>query len=327
MTTSGTVAQTQIDVVTLIEHAVRRCGVPASVITEEILDSARDNLFLILSELMTRGLSLWCVKKQVYPVVASQAAYLLTAGTEDILKSLWRSGTALAQTSSTTSVATLVSTTAVAVNSTTVTVPAGAFSLALESSADGVTWQQVGSATGTAPTGGQRVCIDSDPTATVGWWRVRETVASSTISATFLTVASELMMAPLNRDQYTALPNKLATTSKSLQYWYDKQYQQPRLVLWPVSSDTTAQLVVWVQRTIQDVGDLTATLEVPQRWQNAVIYLLAKVLCLELPAAMLPQGRYEALVAQADRALLQAEDSERDGAPIRWRPNISGYTR
>ena len=61
--TSGRVGSTIIDVMTMIEHATRRCGVSAANLTAEQIQSARENLFLILSNLATRGLSLWCVTK------------------------------------------------------------------------------------------------------------------------------------------------------------------------------------------------------------------------------------------------------------------------
>jgi hypothetical protein len=82
---------------------------------------------------------------------------------------------------------------------------------------------------------------------------------------------------------------------------------------------------VFNQRQIQDVGTLTQSLEIPERWFDGVIWQLARYLAFEIPqvdAAWVPN-----VVAMADKALLEVERGESDGAPIMVAPNISGYTR
>ena len=162
------------------------------------------------------------------------------------------------------------------------------------------------------------------------YWRVRDT--SGTLptvgTLTFSTAPYEIPMAKLSNDDYAALPNKtfsVPSGSKSLQFWFDKQIS-PRLWIWPASQDSTDQIVVWSQRQIQDVGALTNTLDVPQRWLESIILLLACRCAVELPAGELPQGRLEYLEAKSAEHLAQAEDGESDGAPIRLSPNIAGYT-
>jgi len=66
-------------------------------------------------------------------------------------------------------------------------------------------------------------------------------------------------------------------------------------------------------------------LEVPQRWYEATIMMLAHRMSLELPGVPLERVSY--LEAQAEKYLALAEAEERDKSPIYFAPNISVYTR
>ena len=87
------------------------------------------------------------------------------------------------------------------------------------------------------------------------------------------------------------------------------------------------QIVVWNQRQIQDVGSLSGLLEIPQRWQESIIFSLACRVALEIPPGELPPGRLEFLENKAEYHLNRAEDGESDGSPIKLAPNVRGYTR
>ena len=335
MATSGTIGQTAINVTTLIEHAYRRCGKLASTISSELQLSARENLYFLLSDLSNRGLSLWCLQKQVLGVQANQVQFPLQTGTVDIMTALYRTVTAV--TGSTISGADwqgldlgVDGETAVynaAITFTGATTP----TLVFESSADGVTWlQQAAFPNGVAVAADTWICVDADNAPTVRYWRVRDT--SGTLptvgTLTFSTLPYEIPMAKLSNDDYVALPNKTFSVpvgSKSLQFWFDKQ-TAPRIWIWPASQGSVDQIVVWGQKHIQDVGALTNTLDVPQRWLESIILLLACRCAVELPTGELPPGRLEYLEAKSAEHLAQAEDGESDGAPIRLSPNIQGYT-
>jgi hypothetical protein len=327
--TSGTVGQTVVDVTSMIEHAVRRCGVLASVITAEQQKSARDNLFLILSNLATRGLSLWCVAKLTFGLTQGRIEYELPVGTVDVLKLFLKTGTQHEANAVGLGNATLTLTEALEINSLVVT-PAvvGTYELVLEyfDSLNAV-WIQTGSATvvyaEAVPIG-----LDAKVVASATTWRVRDARDPTRVfsAAYFLSTANDLEMSKLNRDAYTTLPDKTFSSQWPLQYWYDKQFYRPRISVWPLP---TAQIPVraYLQRQIQDPGLFTNAVEVPQRWLDAVISLLAPRVCLELPKELVPAGRLEVLERIAANALREAEDSETDGAPIMFAPNISPYTR
>lgn len=328
MATSGTVARTSLDVATLIEHAIRKCGVLTSSITGEQLRTARENLFLLLTSLTNRGLNLWCVSKQVQPVIPLQAKYPLWAGTVDILKALYRYGTYTAATTFAGPIASVNFGTPTQVSSVTVVVPvAGTYNLVLESSPDGATWTNAGTtAMLTASAVGDLLAVDAENYPQKQYWRVRETLLSVTFAAaTFLSSTTEIEMGKLNRDDYLSYPNKQSPSGTILQYWFDKQIT-PNIWLWPVAQIPGPQVVLTTQRQIQDVGALSNTLDMPSRWELWLIHELGAMTCLELPSSQVPQGRFEALTDRAAFYYAQAADGETDGMPVRITPNIGHYT-
>jgi hypothetical protein len=83
-------------------------------------------------------------------------------------------------------------------------------------------------------------------------------------------------------------------------------------------------MTLWYSRQIEDVGALTDELEIPQRWYEAVVFMLAHRMSLELP--QVPMDRVAYLERMATQYLYDAEQEERDRSPIYWAPNISVYT-
>lgn len=335
MATSGTVGQTQIDVTNIIEHAYRRCGKLASTISSELQLSARENLFFLLSDLANRGLSLWCVEKQILCMAPSQLVFPLRYGTVDVMSALYRTKTDLAGSTITgtgwqgldlgVGNETAVYNAEISFTAATTT------TLVIESSPDGATWaQRAAFPSATTQPASTPMAADVDNSIIAQYWRVRDT--SGTLPAVgelvFSITPYEIPMAKLSNDDYASLPNKTFSTpagSKSLQFWFDKQIA-PRIWIWPGVQTSTDQVVVWSQRHIQDVGALSNALDVPQRWLESIILLLACRCAVELPAGELPAGRLEYLEAKSAEHLAQAEDGESDGAPIRLAPNIGGYT-
>lgn len=335
MATSGTVGQTAIDVTSVIEHAYRRCGKLASTISSELQLSARENLYFLLSDLANRGLSLWCVQKQVLGVSTGQVQFPLQVGTVDVMTALYRTKTDL--TGDSLSGAGYQGLDLGAGNEAAVYNAAITFTtatnaaLVLESSTDGSAWvQQAMFPGGVTVAANTWICTDAENAPVVRYWRVRDTSGAlpAVGTLTFSTNPYEVPMSKLSNDEYAALPNKtfsVPTGSKSLQFWFDKQ-TTPRLWVWPSSQGNADQIVVWVQRHIQDVGALTNTLDVPQRWLESIILLLACRCAVELPTGELPPGRLEYLEQKSAEHLAQAEDGESDGSPIRLAPNIGAYT-
>jgi hypothetical protein len=68
MAYSNTISQTVFDTRKVIDNAVRRCRLPAEMITAEYIDIANDMLYLLLSDLANMGAPLWCIEKQIIPL-------------------------------------------------------------------------------------------------------------------------------------------------------------------------------------------------------------------------------------------------------------------
>lgn len=88
MPTSGTIGSTRISTIKLIEKALRRCGLSPASATVETLDTAREDLFMLLMSMLNRGLNLWCIDQQEIPLVEDQATYVLPPGTIQVLNLL-----------------------------------------------------------------------------------------------------------------------------------------------------------------------------------------------------------------------------------------------
>ena len=292
--------------------------------------SARENLFLILSNLATKGLKLWCVQKLTVALEANRYEYAMPPGTVDALTVMYRR-VANRYTSATGSLGVNATTLAApdTIFSVTVALPtAGRYDLVLEY-LDGATWVAVGGAT-LQNVPGVSYGLDATKLVSATQWRVRDTFNPTRAfgAAVFMSNAglSDTEISKLSRDNYALLPNKTSTSQWPLQFWYDKQFDQPRMVLWPVPASDCA-MRVYLQRQVQDPGAYTNAIEAPQRWLDAVISLLAPRVCLELPAQIVPPGRYEILTGIAEKAEAEAAGSESDGAPITLAPRIGSYTR
>lgn len=331
MATSGTVGTTQLNVTSIIEHAFRRCGKLSSTISSELQLSAKENLYLLLSDLVNRGLSLWCIGKTVMVGVVNNSYYNLPVGTVDVLSVLYRTVTNLTGASisgagySGLDLGAADTVTGVSIKFTGSTTA----SLVVESSDDNATWTQRAAFPNAVLTSAMTwICCDLDNTVSAQYWRIRDTSGTlpSVSDIRFSNSPYELPVGVLNKDDYASFPNKSFSASKALNYWFDKQIN-PRLWIWPIVDNSDGQLVVWNQRQIQDVGALTDQLEIPQRWQESIIFLLACRVALEIPPGELPPGRLEFLEGKAAYHLAQAEDGESDGSPIKLAPNVRGYTR
>jgi len=331
MATSGTVSTTQFTTRQVIDHAFRRCRLGAQQITSEMIDVANDQLYLILSNLANRGVQLWCIEKLIMPLYEGNGAVTLPLGTVDVLNTNLRTLTEVTGTETTSS----TTVTMVVSGGTTLTTvgilwSAAAVPFVIEQSVTGSTWTSVPteeSTTAPTQTAGQWLWVDFNATTTNNYFRVRAT--SGTLSATdvyFGNTPTEIPIARLNRDDYTALPNKFFL-GRPLQFWFDRQLNQPIMHLWPVpnAAATTQQIVLWRHRYIQDVGTMVEELDVPQRWFDAIVAMLASKLAEETPEV--DMQLMPILEAKADKALAEAENEERDNSPIYWAPLISSYTR
>ena len=330
MAVSGTVSTTVFNTRKVVDHAYRRCRIPPEGISSEQISFALDTLYLILSMLANRGLQLWCIQSYLMPLYQAQGLMTLPNGVVDILNTNLRTVEVLnATTTNTTTSTTYQTIFSAATQVTTVGIEwsGASTSYALETSSDGSAWTTLETEANPNAVAGNVTWVDIQGSLATLYFRVRAT--TGTLNQTQVILANtpnEIPMARLNRDDYVNLPNK-AFQGRPLQFWVDRLLNAPVLYLWPVPSAqfVTAQVVVWVKRYIMDVGTMTQEIEIPQRWYDAIVYVLASRLAEETPTVD-PQ-MIAILDQKAQRALLEAENEERDDSPIYLTPNIAVYTR
>ena len=328
MAFSNTVSQTNFNTRRVIDNAIRRCKLTAQQITAEHIDIANDQLYLFLSDLANQGAPLWCIEKQIYPLYDGVGDITMTDGTVDILNSNFRTLQRVEGTNVDTSTARTVSfTTDIFVANVGILWSAAAVPIVLERSDDGIIWVEIQSETPTA-SAGEWTWYDLDSSVAARYFRVRATSGTLGFSEIYLAnTPTEIPLARMNRDDYTNLPNKAFQNNRPLQYWFDRQVNNPIMHMWPVpnAAATVCQIVVWRQRYIMDVGTMTQDVEVPQRWLEAIVAGLAAKMALEL--VEVDVNLIPILDQKAAISLNIAQMEERDNSPMMIAPNISPYTR
>ena len=328
MAFSNTVSQTNFNTRRVIDNAIRRCKLTAQQITAEHIDTANDQLYLFLSDLANQGAPLWCIEKQIYPLYEGVGDITMTDGTVDILNSNFRTLQPVTGTNVDTSTTRTVSfTTDIFVANVGIYWTAAAVPIALERSDDGIVWVTIQTETPTA-TAGQWTWYDLDSSVATPYFRVRATSGTLSFSQIYLAnTPTEIPLARMNRDDYTNLPNKAFQNNRPLQFWFDRQVNNPIMHMWPVpnAAATVCQIVVWRQRYIMDVGTMTQDVEVPQRWLEAIVAGLAAKMALEL--VEVDVNLIPILDQKAAISLNIAQMEERDNSPMMIAPNISPYTR
>ena len=357
MTYSGTVGTTVINVQTMIDHACRRCGKLAEELTSEQIISARESLFFALSALANKGINYWAINKKVFGLKANQYIYKLPLGAVDALNVLYRTmnrpvgdyatsaggnvsfvadsdiDTYCQQVSANGNISVFYGTDNPIYAGSIGFLPyvagggTSTWSIIFEYSTDGSSWNTLEDLGTIVVTDNEWVWTDVDPGQDVEYYRIRA-YNGTTLALREWYVGNNarlIHMARLNRDDYTNLPNQNFTANQPYQYWFDRTIPQPTMYLWPVPSDPFIQMTVWYSRQIMDVGALTNELEVPQRWYEATIFMLAHRMALEMPNVAADRIAY--LEKMSDRYIYEAEQEERDKSPIYYAPNIAVYTR
>lgn len=328
MAYSGTVSQTTFDTRRVIENATRRCKMLPQSLSAEHIEVANDQLYLLLSDLSNRGIQLWCIEKQIYPLQTGINDLVLDLGTVDVLNSSVRTLQSVTGTNVDTSTSrTVFFTTPTFVTTVGIKWTSPGVPISLERSDDGVVFTVIQTEIPIS-VAGEWTWFDLDSSVAAPYFRVLATSGTLDFSQVYLgNTPTEIPLARLNRDDYTNLPNKSFQSDRPLQFWFDRQVQRPVMHLWPVPNNAAEvlQIIIWRQRYIMDVGSMTQEIEVPQRWYDAIVAMLAAKLAMEyieVDAQMIPL-----LDGKAKEALYFAQQEERDNSPINILPNISMYTR
>lgn len=326
MSTSGTIGLTRINTAKLIEKATRRCGLTPQILTPEIVESARESLFMLLTSINTRGLNLWCVDRKLIPLIAGQKTYVLPQGTTDVLNLMYcypsRPDYTLTSAPTTYSTSFTDPQTPVRLGVRFSTLPTAP--VLFQSSSDGLNWTTQATIPASDLTLNTYSWYPLDPLPTALHFRLSSAALGAPTDMYLATTIREIPVTPFNRDDYSSQPNKDFLSGTVTNYWFEKLVD-PQITLWPVPNDATRHLNLYRYRQIEDVGTLTEELELPMRWYEPISWHLAARLAFEIPSV---QGDRRAEVTRmASSMTLEVEGAETDNAPTFFAPNIGVYTR
>lgn len=352
MSTSGTVGQTVITVQNLIDSGARRAGKLAEELTDEQVAASKQSLYYLLSNLANQGIQYWCINKVIVGLIPDKNFYYLPVGTVDVLNANYRTltnisagaysssgNTAAAFDGIGTSICQLTNNTGyIGINNgsgnpvfiTTIGIlpaVAGSVTIELQCSTDNSTWTTIQAPGAVTWAVNEWLYYDLPTSQTQPYWRIKQTagVNMGVYQVVFGTMPMSINMARMNRDDYSSLPNRSFTALRPLQYWFNRTIPQPNMELWPVPNSIQPQLELWLHRQVQDVGSLSGSIEIPQRWYLAIQNMLAHQMAMELPGVASDRITY--CEQQGEKYWFQAEQEERDKSPIYFAPNIMPYTR
>lgn len=325
MAYSGNISGTTFNALKVVDHAFRRCRLPAQAITAEMQSYALDSLYLMLSELANIKTPSWCIEELILPMYENQQLVTLPVGTVEVLNLNYRTlqlldGTTVATSTSYTysfSSTTVVDTVGIKWSGTAVPVT-------FQVSTNGSTWTTVGTSSAVA-VAGDITWTDISGALPYLYFRI---TASSPLLYSAITIGNlpqEIPLGQLNRDSYVNQSNKVFPGRPS-NYYFQRDLPEPVVYLWPApfSAAEQAQLVLWRHRQIMDTENLQQEVEVPQRWLEAIVNGLAAKVAAETPAvdaSLLPILEQRAAVS-----VQRAWDGDNDGSPIQINPGIRAYT-
>lgn len=326
MAYSGNIGSTTTSALKVVDHAFRRCRLPAQAITAEMQSYALESLRYMLNELANIKTPSWCIEKLILPMYQNQPLVTLPVGTVDILNLNYRVLQLLSGASVTTATSYTVNfTTQTTVDTVGIKWSAAAVPVTFQVSTNGTVWTTVGTSSATA-TAGEITWTDISGALPYSYFRITATSPFNFSAIVLGNLPQEIPLGQLNRDSYVNQSNKVFPGRPS-NYYFQRDLPEPVVYLWPAPfvAAEQAQLILWRHRQIMDTENLRQEVEIPDRWQEAIINGLAARMASETPAVdvnLIPVLEQKAAISQQ-----RAWDGDNDGSPIQINPGIGVYTK
>lgn len=326
MAYSGNIGGTTTNALKVVDHAFRRCRLPAQAITAEMQTYALESLRFMLNELANIKTPSWCIQKLILPMYQNQPLVTLPAGTVEILNLNYRVLQLLDGPYVATSTSYTVNfTTQTTVDTIGIKWSAAAVPVTFQVSTNGTVWTTVGTSSEVAAAG-EITWTDISGALPYNYFRITATSPLSYSAITLGNLPQEIPLGQLNRDSYVNQSNKVFPGRPS-NYYFQRDLPEPVVYLWPAPfvAAEQAQLILWRHRQIMDTENLQQEVEMPDRWQEAIINGLAARMAAETPAVdaqLIPILEQKAAMSQQ-----RAWDGDGDGSPIQINPGIGVYTK
>lgn len=326
MAYSGNIGGTTTNALKVVDHAFRRCRLPAQAITAEMQSYALESLRFMLNELANIKTPSWCIQRVILPMYQNQPIVTLPAGTVEVLNLNYRTLQLLDGATVTTSTSYTVNfTTQTTVSTVGIKWSAAAVPVTFQVSTNGSVWTTVGTSS-VAASAGEIVWTDISGALPYNYFRITTTSPFNFSAIVLGNLPQEIPLGQLNRDSYVNQSNKIFPGRPS-NYYFQRDLPEPVVYLWPApfSAAEQAQLILWRHRQIMDTENLQQEVEMPDRWQEAIINGLAARMAAETPAVdanLIPILEQKAAMSQQ-----RAWDGDNDGSPTQINPGIGVYTK
>jgi len=325
MAYSGNIGGRTTSALKVVDHAFRRCRLPAQAITAEMQTYALESLRFMLDELANVKTPSWCIEKKILPMYQNQPTVTLPVGTVEVLNLNYRVLQLLDGASVTTSTSYTVNfTTQTTVDTVGILWSGAAVPATFQVSTNGSVWVTVGTSD-VAAVAGEIVWTDISGALPYSYFRITTTTPFNFSAITLGNLPQEIPLGQLNRDSYVNQSNKVFPGRPS-SYYFQRDLPEPVVYLWPAPfvAAEQAQLILWRHRQIMDTQNLRQEVEIPDRWQEAIINGLAARMAAETPAVdlqLIPVLEQKAAMSQQ-----RAWEGDNDGSPIQINPGIRAYT-
>ena len=292
----------------IIVDAYERVGILPDIITAQQINSAQRSANFLLSEWPNKGLNMWTIKQSMLGLIPNQNTYFLPANTSSILTADIRTSTrqlggtafstpgGIAQNAFDNNPATACTQTGpngyISYNYgnpnqqsiAMVGIQSNAtlnYTIAFESSNDNMVWTLLSPIPIQSYPLGQLIWFVVPVPTAAQYYRIRET-GGATLDIQelyFNTTVRDIPMTPISEQEYTSLPTKNQTGRPS-SYWFDRQIQ-PIIRLWQTPTALYNNMYYTRVCMMQDIGELTNTPDIPQRFYEALAAGLAVKLAVK----------------------------------------------
>ena len=122
---------------------------------------------------------------------------------------------------------------------------------------------------------------------------------------------TDLMMQPISRAEYAALPNKAQLGERPFQYYFQRT-STPSIFIWQAPRAAGVRLYYYRMKIQQDAGAFINNLDGPNRWMEAIAAGLAAKLAVKFAP-----DRLSFLEGLAEQAYVRAKAEDREKVPLR----------
>jgi hypothetical protein len=329
MSTSGEIGQITLTLQELLDAAFRGCRLTPQQISAEMLLNGRKCLQRMLNTLPSRASPLWARDHKILAFPLNQRAMALPDGTIDIIGKAqcrtYQPFTKTATNNGSNVTYDLAETSLIAVLGF-MPVTTGSETIVVSTSNDGTTFTTQWAPGAQSYTAGVMTWFELEPLIAARYVRITGPILAEIDELFVGGSPSDVEITRRSHADYLAIANT-TTSGTPREYWLDRKARNPEMRFWPIPDSSTAYSVlsIWRQRHIEDVGTMTQQIEIPARWEEAIISMLAYRIAFDTPQVQI--DIVNMLKPKADEALSMIASDERDATPIRFAINLRGYQR